>query len=174
MLVRINSPVGFEIYGLLCVPKFSDPATCKRAWKKQVHKFHPDHSVNLNEEERKKRAARTVSLNNAIKIMMDATLKEAYDHDLRVSTYMVFLHNAGKSFSSSSSSNNNSSGSSSTPTPTAASSTVNTAAAAPEASSDKSTKAEERSERRTGELVERVRDTVNTNSCNTNSHFVFM
>ena len=150
MLVRINSPVGFEIYGLLCVPKFSDPATCKRAWKKQVHKFHPDHSVNLNEEERKKRAARTVSLNNAIEIMMDATLKEAYDNDLRVFTYRVFLHNAGKSFSSSSSSNNNSSGSS-TPTPTAASSTVNTAAAAPEASSDKSTKAEERSERRTGE-----------------------
>ena len=111
---------------------------------REILKCHPDKNVNLNEEEMKKQAARTRILILAIE---DVTSKAKYDNELRSSILTVFLHTAKKSSSSSA---NNSSGSTPTPT-TAASSTVNTAAEAPEASPDKSTKAEEQSERRTGE-----------------------
>ena len=134
-----------EIYNLFGIPRFSDLPACKKAFHREILKYHPDKNVNLNEEEREKQAARTRILILAIEIMKDVTSKAKYDDELRASIVAVFRHTAKKS---SSSSPNNSSGS--TPA-TAASSAVNTAAATPEASLDKSTKAEERSECRTGE-----------------------
>ena len=136
-----------EIYNLFGIPRFSDLPACKKAFHREILKYHPDKNVNLNEEEMKKQAARTRILILAIEMMKDVTLKEEYDDELRASILAVFRHTAEKSSSSSS---NNSSESTPIPTPTAASSTV-AAAGAPEASSDKSTKVEERSERHTGE-----------------------
>ena len=130
-----------EIYNLFGIPRFSDLPACKKAFHREILKYHPDKNVNLNEEEREKQADRTRILILAIEIMKDVTSKAKYDNELRSSILTVFLHTKEKS--SSSSANNSSE---STPIPTAASSTVNTAAGAPEASSNKSTKVEERSD----------------------------
>ena len=144
--MKVVIGIGQEIYNLFGIPRFSDLPACKKAFHKEILKYHPDKNVNLNEEEREKQAARTRILILAIEIMKDVTSKAEYDDELRASILAVFRHTAKKS---SSSSPNNSSGS--TPA-TAASSAVNTAAAVtPEASLDKSTKAEERSDFRTGE-----------------------
>jgi curved DNA-binding protein CbpA len=133
-----------EIYNLFGIPRFSDLPACKKAFHREILKYHPDKNVNLNEEEREKQAARTRILILAIEIMKDVTSKAKYDNELRASILAVFRHTAKKSSSSSS---NSSSGSAPTPTPAnAASSTANTGAGSPEASSDKSAKAEERSE----------------------------
>ena len=143
--MKVVIGIGQEIYNLFGIPRFSDLPACKKAFHREILKCHPDKNVNLNEEEMKKQAARTCILILAIEIMKDVTSKAKYDIELRSSILTVFLHKK-----SSSSSVNNSSGFTPTPT-TAASSTVNTAAWAPEASPDNSTKAEEQSERRTGE-----------------------
>ena len=145
--MKVVIGVGQEIYNLFGIPRFSDLPACKKAFYREILKCRPDKNVNLNEEEMKKQAARTRILILAIENMKDVTSKAKYDNELRSSILTVFLHTAKKSSSSSA---NNSSGSTPTPT-TVASSTVNTAAEAPEASPDKSTKAEEQSERRTGE-----------------------
>ena len=146
--MKVVKGVGQEMYNLFGIPRFSNLSACKKAFHREILKCHPDKNVNLNEEERKKQAARTRILILAIEIMKDVTSKAEYDDELRASILAVFRHNAEKSSSSSA---NNSSESTPIPTPpTAASSTV-AAAGAPEASSDKSTKVEERSQRRTGE-----------------------
>ena len=146
--MKVVIGVGQEIYNLFGIPRFSDLRACKKAFHREILKYHPDKNVNLNEEERKKQAARTRILILAIEIMKDVTSKAEYDDELRASILAVFRHTAEKSSSSSA---NNSSESTPIPAPpTAAASTV-AAAGAPEASSDKSTKVEERSQRRTGE-----------------------
>ena len=137
-----------EIYNLFGIPRFSDLPACKKAFHREILKYHPDKNVNLNEEEREKQADRTRILILAIEMMKDVTLKAEYDDELRASILAVFRHTEEKSSSSSA---NNSSESTPIPTPTTAASSTVAAAGAPEASSDKSTKVEERSERRNGE-----------------------
>jgi hypothetical protein len=126
-----NEKKKHAFYDILGVDQTASLSDIKKAYHKLALKVHPDKDeFGIGTDNAFK------AVGHAYEVLSDEESRQEYDPEY-----------IGRSVSS------DSSGSAPTPTTTAASSTVNTAEEAPEASSDKSTttKAEERSERRTGE-----------------------